>query len=218
MLVLDLVLLGLVITLEPIPFTAFAVVLASKNGTSKAAFFIAGWILSLASVVALTLAVTGNNPPRPQTAPSVAALAAKILIGAVLLVIAARRRHRIGRPPKPKEPPKWQTGVDNMSRWFAMVVAVLVQPWGLVAVGVADITGAKLGSAASAVALVVFCVLSTATYLATEIYAWVRPEETRAFLVRIRAWITGHTDQVIVILSVVFGIWLIASSAYVLAT
>ena len=218
MLVLDLVILGLVITLEPIPFTAFAVVLASKDGTTKAAFFIAGWIVSLASVVALTLAVTGNDPPRAHTAPSAAALGAKILIGAGLLIVAARRRRRIGRPIKPKDPPKWQTGVDNMSRWFTVVVAVLVQPWGLVAVGVADVTGAKLSGAASAVALVTFCVLSTATYLATEVYAWMRPEETRAFLVRIRQWITGHTDQVIVFLSTVFGTWLIASSAYVLAT
>lgn len=218
MLVLNLVILGLAITLEPIPFTVFAVVLASKDGTSKAAFFIAGWILSLAAVVTLTLAVTGNNPPKPHTAPSAAALAAKILIGVVLVIIAVRRRRRIGRPRKPKDPPKWQTGVDSMSRWFAAVVAVLVQPWGLVAVGVADVTGAKLTGAASTLALVMFCVLSTATYLATEIYAWVRPDETRALLVRIRAWITGHTDQVIVILSVVFGTWLIVSSVYVLAT
>ena len=48
MLVLNLVIIALGITLEPIPFTAFALVLASKNGVSKAAFFISGWILSLA--------------------------------------------------------------------------------------------------------------------------------------------------------------------------
>ena len=52
MLILNLVLIGLAITLEPIPFTAFALVLASKGGTTKAAFFVAGWILSLGIVVA----------------------------------------------------------------------------------------------------------------------------------------------------------------------
>ena len=218
MLVLNLVILGLAITLEPIPFTAFALVLASKNGVSKAAFFIAGWILSLAIVVVATLVATQNNPPRPSTAPSEAALAVKILIGVVLLWIALRRRRMMGRPKKPKDPPKWQTGVDNMSTWFALGLGPLTQPWGLVAAGVAVIVGAKLTSVESSLALIFFCLLATGTYLAAEIYAWVRPKETKDLLGRIRTWIANHTDQVIVILSGVVGVWLIADSVYLLLT
>jgi hypothetical protein len=218
MLVLNLVILGLAITLEPIPFTAFALVLASKDGVSKAAFFIAGWILSLAIVVAATLVATQNNPPKPSTAPSEAALAVKILIGVVLLWIALRRRRMMGRPKKPKDPPKWQTGVDNMSRWFALGLGPLTQPWGLVAAGVAVIVDAKLTSVGSSLALIFFCLLATGTYLAAEIYAWVRPKETKDLLGRIRTWIADHTDQVIVILSGVVGVWLIADSVYLLLT
>ena len=33
-----------------------------------------------------------------------------------------------------------------------------------------------------------------------------------------RAWIADHTDQVIIILSLVVGIWLVADSVYLLAT
>jgi hypothetical protein len=218
MLVLNLLIIALGITLEPIPFTAFAVVLASERGVSKAAFFISGWILSLAVVVVATLAATQDRPPRPSTAPSTAALAVKLALGAVLLVIALRRWRRMGRPKEPKDPPKWQSGVDGMSRWFALALGPLTQPWGLVAAGVAVIVDAKLGSWQSVVALVVFCVLSTATYLAAEIYAWIRPEQTRALLVRVRTWITGHTDQVIVAISGLVGIWLVATSAYTLLT
>ena len=218
MLILNLVIIGLAITLEPIPFTAFAVVLASKGGVSKAAFFIAGWILSLAIVVAATLAATENKPPKPSTAPSTAILAVKILIGAVLLFVALRRRRKMGQPKKPKDPPKWQTGVDNMSKWFALGLAPLVQPWGLIAAGVAVIVDAKLASAASAIALILFCLLSTGTYLAAEIYAWLRPEATQALLARLRSWITDHTDQAIVIIAGVLGAWLIADSVYVLVT
>ena len=169
-------------------------------------------------MVVVTLAATQDRPPKPNTAPSTAALAVKILIGAVLLVVALRRWRRIGAPRKPKDPPKWQTGVDNMSRWFAFALGPLVQPWGLVAAGVAVIVDAKLSSWESAVALILFCVLSTATYLTAEIYAWVRPEETRELLGKVRSWITGHTDQVIVGLSGVIGIWLIAGSVYTLVS
>src|SRR3954454_3766304 len=82
MLVLTLVVLGLAITLEPIPLTAFILVLASRNGVRKGAAFIFGWLASLAVVIWATLLVTGNDPPKPNTTPSLAALAVKILIGA----------------------------------------------------------------------------------------------------------------------------------------
>ncbi len=216
MLVLNLVIIALAITLEPIPFTAFALVLASTNGITKAAFFISGWILSLAVMVAVTLAATQDHPPRPSTAPSTAALAVKILLGVVLVGIAVRRRRRMGTPKKPKDPPKWQAGVDGMSKWFAFALGPLTQPWGLVAAGVATIVDAKLGSWQSVVTLVVFCLLSTATYLAAEVYAWVRPERTKELLTAVRSWITGHTDQVIIGLSGVLGIWLIVDSVFVL--
>ena len=179
MLVLQLTLIGLAITLEPIPFTAFALVLASAKGAHNAALFLAGWIVSLAVVIALTLAATGDEPPKPNTAPSVAALAVRLAIGVVLLAIALWRRRMMGRPKKEKDPPKWQTSVDTMSPWFAFVLAPLVQPWGLIAAGVAVITTAKLDTWESALAFVYYLLLSAGTYLAAELYALARPERTR---------------------------------------
>ena len=170
MIVLNLTLIGLAITLEPIPFTAFALVLASKKGVIKAAAFIIGWILSLAVVIV------------------------------------------------PKDPPKWQAGVDKMSPLFALVLGILVQPWGLVAAGVAVIVDAKLDSWLSALSMLYFLLLSAGTYLAVEIYAWVRPERTQELLTSVRAWVADHTDQVIMLIALVLGAWLVLDSIYLLAT
>ncbi len=218
MLVLNLLVIGIAISLEPIPFTAFALVLASERGVRKAAAFILGWILSLVTVVALTLVATGNNPPRPGTAPSDGILAAKIAIGVALVALAVRRRRRMGRPREPKDPPKWQARVDSMSSLFALVLAVLVQPWGLVAAGVAMITDAELTSWQSSLALVFFCLISVGIYLAVEIYALIRPDQAQAWLEAVRSWVTGHTDQVIIAIALVVGVWLIADSIWILAT
>ncbi len=103
--VLDLMLIAIVIALEPIPLTAFILVLASKRGVLKGAAFLFGWLLSLAAVIALTVLVTGNNPPKPSTAPSVAAIVVKLVIGVALVAIGLRQRARMGRPKKPKKPP-----------------------------------------------------------------------------------------------------------------
>jgi len=218
MLVLSLVLIGLVITLEPIPLTAFILVLASKGGVRKGAAFIFGWLLSLAIVIAFTVLVTDNKPPKPNTAPSLAALAAKLAIGAGLLVIAIRYYRKLGKPKPPKKPPRWQTHIDNMTPWFAIGLAPLTEPWGLVAAGVAVIVEAKLSSWESYLALALFCVIATSSILAMEIYAGFRPQPAQEFLARSRGWIDTHTDQVIVIVSLVLGFWLVATSMYYIVT
>ena len=73
--VLSLMVIGLAVTLDPLPLTAFIVILPSKRGTVKGAAYVFGWLASLAIVVTITVAATGNNPPKPSTAPSLAALA-----------------------------------------------------------------------------------------------------------------------------------------------
>jgi threonine/homoserine/homoserine lactone efflux protein len=215
---LDLLVIGLVITLEPIPLTAFILILDSKNGVRKGAAFVFGWLASLAVVVAITVLATGNSPPKPNTAPTIAALVVKIAIGVVLLLVALRQYRKMSRPKKPKKTPKWQTGVDNMSPLYAMGIAPLVQPWGLIAAGVATITGAKLEKWEDYVALLFFCLIASGAYIAAEIYAVARPERTHALLGSVRSWIDTHTDQVIIIISLAAGVYLISKSAYVLAT
>jgi len=212
--VLDLLLIGLAVSLDPLPLTAFVVILPSKRGVIKGAAYLFGWLASLAIVVTVTVLATGNNPPKPNTAPSLASLAVKIAIGTFLVVIAIRQRRRMGQPKKPKKPPKWQEHVDNMSPWFAMGLAPALQPWTLIAAGAATVLQAKLSSWESFLALIGFCVLGSASYIAMEIYAGFWPDQSRAFLARFRTWMEAHTDRVIIIGCLLLGLWLIASSIY----
>jgi len=216
--VLNLVLIGLAIALDPLPLTAFIVVLPSKRGVRKGAAFVFGWLVSLAVVVTVTVLATGNNPPKPSTAPSLAALAAKIAIGAVLVIIAIRHIRARGRPKPPKKPPKWQEHVDTMSPWFALGLAPALQPWGLIGAGAATVVEAKLSSWESYLALFLFCLLASASYLFMEIYTVFRPGQSQALLARFRTWIDTHTDQVIISGSLILGIWLIANSLYLILT
>ena len=210
--VLDLLLIGLVVALDPLPLTAFVVVLPSKRGVRKGAAYLFGWLVSLAVVVTVTVLATGNNPPKPNTVPSLASLAVKIAIGAFLVVIAIRQRRRMRGPKKPKKPPKWQEHVDNMSPWFALGLAPTLQPWTLIAAGAATVVEAKVSNWESALALFGFCLLGSSSYIAMEIYAGFRPVQSQAFLARFRTWMETHTDQVIIIGCLVIGFWLIASS------
>jgi len=214
--VLNLLLIGLAVTLSPLPLTAFLVVLPSARGVRKGAAFVFGWLVSLAVVVTVTVVATGNNPPKPATVPSLAALAVKIALGVVLVVIGVRHIRARGRPKPPKKPPKWQAQVDSMSPWFAMGLAPMLQPWVLIGAGAATVVEAKLSSWQTYLALFGFCVLASASYLAMEIYAVARPAQTQVLLVRFRTWIESHTDQAIIAGSLIVGFWFITDSLYLI--
>ena len=72
--VLDLLLVGLGITLEPFPLTAFILVLTARKGIWKGLAYILGWLACLVAVIAAVVLATGGNPPRQHTAPSTVVL------------------------------------------------------------------------------------------------------------------------------------------------
>jgi len=146
--------------------------------------------------------------------PSDAALAVRIFIGVGLIGFGLYWRGRQGRPRKEKKSPKWEGSVDNMPLWFALLLAPVLQPWGLMAAGVTSVMQADLASGASVVALVLFVLLATTTYLALEIFSIVRKERAHALALSLRAWIQSHTQQAIIWGSIVIGLFLIGSGVY----
>ena len=220
MLVLDLFLIGLVITLEPIPLSAMILLLAAERGVLKGLGFTLGWLLTLVAIVFLTVAITGGKPLLPQSSPSTAALCVKLAIGVVLVFLGYRRRVKAGAvsDPKPKKQPKWMASIDRINPLAAAGLGFLLQPWVLVAAGVSTLVEAKVNTGAEYLGLVLFCLWCTASYLALEIYAAARPQTVKSRLDAMLQWINTHTDQVIVYLFLALGVYLMAKSIYGLVT
>jgi threonine/homoserine/homoserine lactone efflux protein len=208
---LDLLLIGLAITLEPLQNIAMILILGAKRGTMKGLAFIFGWMGSLLIIVAAVVVILDGKPLKPSTAPSTAALAVKLALGVLLLYIAFRQQKKRGQPRKPAA---WEAKLDGMSPFAAAGLAVLLQPWTLVAAGVATVTEAKVSNIEEDLLLFLFCILCTSTILAMEIYATFAPEAARVRLNAIRNWIDTHRDQAIIGLSLVLGLWLIGHSIY----
>ena len=213
--VLNLLIIGLAITLEPITLVAFILILGASRGVRNGLGFIFGWLASLVLVIAAVLLLTGGQPPAPKSAPSTAALAVKAAIGAWLIWIAWRRWQRRGAP---RKPPAWMARLDRLSLLTATGMGIFLQPWGLVAAGAATVASAKLSTAGDWLALIGFCLVATSSYLVMELYATFAPEAASERLERIRSWIDRHTDQAIVILSLVVGGWLLGNSLYLIVS
>ena len=206
-------LIGLAITLEPFPLMAFILILSAKKGTRKGLAFVLGWLACLVAVIAAVVLTTGGKPPEPQTAPSTAALAIKLTIGVVLILLAARQRRRMGRP---RKPPSWMASLDRLSLWAAAGLAVFLQPWTLAAAGAGTVVQAKLSASGDYVTLVLFCLLGTSSFLYLELYAAFAPAAAAVRLERMRAWLDTHQDQVIILVFLLLGFYLASKSIYLL--
>jgi hypothetical protein len=214
--VFDLILIGVGVTLEPIPITGFILVLSAERGALKGASFILGWLVSLVVIVAGVVLVTGGKPPKPATAPSTTVLAIKVFLGVALIFLAFRRHSRVGT--KPHKAPTWMAKVDHMSVWAAAPFGLLLQPWVLVAAGAAAVVQLHVSSVESFILLAVFCLVCTSSYLAMELYAVFSPDEAKRRLDGLRYWIETHRDQVIVFIALIVGLWLVGDDLYLIAS
>ncbi len=216
--ILDLFLIGLVVTIEPIPLTAMILLLAAERGLLKGLGYVLGWMGTLVIIVAVVVVITGGKPPSPKSVPSTAALAVRLAAGVVLVAIAARRRARLSGssavPAKPRKEPKWMARIDGVNPLTAAGLAFLLQPWVLVAAGLSTIVEAKLNSAAQYVVVFAFCVWCSASYLVMETYAALRPEVVQGRLQALLKWINTHRDAAIVYLSLTLGLYLMAKAIY----
>lgn len=233
--VLDLMLVALAITLDPLPLMAFVLVVASARGVRTGLAFIAGWMACFVAVLALVLTLTGGRPPEPRSPPSTAGLALRLAIGVALVAYGVRRHllRRRGRETGGQrdrgaaQAPAGDTGggsssflgsrLERGAVWPAAVLAVLLQPWGLVAAGAVTVVDADGEHTSTWFVLVAFCLLATASLLVTETYIALRPERARQRLLAMRAWMAGHAGQAIVAGSVLIGLYLVGRSAYGLA-
>ena len=213
--VLDLLLIGLGITLEPFPLIAFLLILSSQKGTRKGLAFILGWLACLVVVIGAVILLTGGKPPAPATAPSTAVLAIKLALGVVLILYAVRQQRRRGRP---RKTPAWMARLDGFSAWSAAGLAAFLQPWTLVAAGAATVSQAKLSNAGEWLILLLFCLLATSSFLYLELSAAFRPEAADVLIKKLRTWLDTHQEQVIIVISLLLGFWLAGKSLYLLVT
>ncbi|MEV1051943.1 GAP family protein [Streptomyces sp. NPDC049887] len=219
--VLDLLLIAVAITLDPLPIMAFVLVLSSYRGVWRGLAFILAWLACLVAVIAMVLLFTGGQPPPPRSPPSTVALAAKLAIGVGLVLYGEYRRRKRREPHAATEPQGRARhaadphgGSGRMSPWSAAALAVFLQPWGLVAAAATVVVRADLSHVASYAALFGFCILATASLLTAELYTVFAPEAAGVRLKRLRSWLQEHQEPAIIVGCLVMGLWLTGNSIY----
>ncbi|MFG2902625.1 GAP family protein [Streptomyces zaomyceticus] len=213
--VLDLIVIGMAISLGPLHNSAFILLLSSRRGIRQGLAFLLSWLANLVAVIACVALLTGGQPPARHTVPSTAAVVAKLVIGLALVLYGAHRRRR---PPRPHGPPKWAARIDDATPVAAAALAWLLQPWALVGAGAATAIDADLSTLGAWLTLTGYCLLATLSLIVMEMYAVWAPEAANARLNALRSWLERHQEQLIVTLALLVGLWLTGRSIYELVT
>lgn len=208
--IIELLVLGVAITLFPFPLVAFVLALSTERGIRKGVAFTLAWLACLVAVIAMVLLLTGGTPPPPKSAGSTAAVAVKLAVGAGLVLYGEYRRRRV--KVRERTRPAWLGRLYKAGPWTAAGLAVLLQPWGMVTAAAATIVQADLSDPATFWVLFGFCALATSSQIALELHMVFSPASAQARLERLREWLETHQDQAIVVMSLLLGFWLVAKS------
>jgi hypothetical protein len=203
------------VAISPVPIIAVILMLFSSRAKVNGPAFLAGWILSLAalSTVVYVLAHDGNVATSTTADDSVSW--GKIVLGALLVMLALRNWRKRPRPGEQAPMPKWMAGIDQLAPGKAFGLAVMlaaVNPKNLLltlgsATGLAQL---DLSTSEAIVSTAVFVVVASLSIAVPVAYAVFGGEKAQHTLDSAKAWLTEHNAAVMAVLFLVFGVDLIA--------
>ncbi|WP_353055910.1 GAP family protein [Leucobacter sp. CX42] len=205
----DILPLALGIAISPLPIIATILMLLAPNARASSVGFMTGWLAGIVvAVVAFTL-LSSVLPTSGAGGGGTLAAIVKIIVGALLVLLAVK--HWLGRPKDGSEPelPKWMSALDSMSPVRAGLLAfalAAVNPKNLLlAVSAGLIIGAGVTPAAQISGVVVFVVIAGSTVVAPVVAFLVASKKLAAPLESLRVWLVHNNSTIMAVLLLVMG-------------
>ncbi len=197
------------VLVSPLPIVALVLMLVSRRAGSNGTAFVIGWLAGIFVLGSLVALLAGGAGSADADAPLWAVLL-KILLGALLLLLAVRSWQ--GRPAEGESAPvpKWMASIDAFNAFKAFGVGVLlgsVNPKNLLLVVSAGTTIATATSETNEqiIAVAVFTVIASLGVLVPFGIYLMAGERAAGLLDGIKAWMIAYNAVIMTILLVVLG-------------
>lgn len=217
-----LALLGVGVAISPVAVIAAILLLVSPGGRTKAALFVLGWVVALAVVGGVVVALEGALGIGDSDEPTRIAAIIALVLGVVLLVFGVLRWR--GRPASgDDEPtPAWMAKFDSVTTRRAVGLGALLavaKPKNLVltlaaATAIAEPTVSTVGSV---VALVVYLVVASASVATPIVVAVALGERADPVLERWKTALVAHNKATMAVVFLAFGLLLVGKGVTGLA-
>jgi threonine/homoserine/homoserine lactone efflux protein len=198
------------IAISPIPIIAAILMLLSPKAKGTSLGFLFGWLVGIiAAIVIFTL--LSSVLAQPADGPSTLAGVIKIVLGALLLLLAVKQWRN--RPAKGEQAalPKWMAAIDTMTPAKALVlgfVLAAVNPKNLLMAASAGLVvgGASLSRGQTIAVIAVFTVIAASTVLGPVIAYLAASAKMAEPLERLREWLVDNNAAIMAVLLLVIGV------------
>ena len=202
--------LAIAVAISPIPVIAAVLMLLSPRARVTSVAFLLGWILGVAVVVTLFTLLSGVLP-QSEDGPSVVASVIKIVLGALLLLLAIGQWRKRPRGDETPAMPKWMSAIDSMTGVRAGLLGLAlsaVNPKNLLMALTAGLAigSAGLSAGEETIVIVIFVVLAVVTVAVPVIGYLVASDRLRQPLDDVRVWLTANNAVVMAVLLAVIGV------------
>lgn len=200
----------------PIFVIVTLLLLLGEGGVVKASAFIAGVTLTrLVQGLLFGLLFSAAAAEDDAYDPRSGAAIVMLLLGILLLVKAARTILKVDDEDAP--PPRWMTAIPAWSAGKAFVigavwVAIAAKLWVFTLGAVEVIQEANLSTGQSAFVYVLFVVAAQSLGIIPVAAAAISPVRAEPVLARTSKLLEAHNKKIIIVVSVIFGIYFVASS------
>lgn len=205
----DILPMALGVAISPVPIIAVILMLFSARARSNGPAFL-GWVLGLAAVGVVVLALAGAAGVEDDGGPSTVASVVKLLLGLLLLLLAVRQWRERPGPGQEAPVPGWMRAIDSFTAGRALGLAALlsaVNPKNLALAISAAATIAQVGlsGGGAAAALAVFVVLASLSIAVPVVFYLVGGSRAKTTLDEWRSWLSANNATVMTVLLSVFG-------------
>lgn len=213
---------GVGVALSPVPIIAVVLMLATPKGGSNGPAFLLGWVAGLAVVGTIVLLIAGGASASKHGAPADWVSVVKIVIGVLLLLLAAKQWRGRPRGDTQAKLPGWMKAVDTFtpSRSVAMGVALsAVNPKNLLLVvgATAAIAQTGAGTSSQAVALAVFIVIATLGVGSPIAIYSLKGARATKILAELHDWMARENATIMAVICLIIGAKLVGDAISALA-
>ena len=206
--------LGVGVALSPIPIIGVVLMLATPRARQNGLAFVLGWIAGLAGAGAIVLLLSSGADASDQGSPADWVNVLKLILGALLLAVAAKQWRGRPKGDREAEMPKWMHSIDEFRPPKAAGLAVLlsaVNPKNLLLVVAAAAAISQAGTSAGnqAVALAVFVLIGTIGPGAPVAIYFAMGERSKRLLDDLRAWMAQNNAAIMAVICLLIAAKLI---------
>lgn len=202
------------VAVSPMPIVAMVLMLVTPRARTNGPSFLLGWIVGVAGVGAVVLALAGPSDASDQGQPADWVSGLKLVLGVLLGLVALKEWRARPGGGEQAETPKWMSALDTFTPVKAGgtgVVLSAANPKNLLLIvgGAAAVAQTGIPGGEQAVAWAVFALIAAVGVGVPVVIYFALGERAGAVLDRLKGWMIANNTVIMAVLCLIIGVKMI---------